>query len=134
MMDLTKADLLNTYRERVIELEELHYQLDRVGTDGRPGGCRSVAFGGMGRGTNAPGAAALQLADGLEALIRRKEEELRVLSPLLEALLGEIGDVRTYLVVQHYYIMGQTDEEIGLRFSMSRTRVNQIRRKFVKGL
>lgn len=133
-MDLTKAELLNTYRARVIELDELHYQLNRVGTDGRPGGCRSVSFGGIGRGTNAPEAAALQLADGLEALVRRKEEELRALVPLLEALLSEIGDVRTYLVVQHYYVLGQTDEEIGLHFAMSRTRVNQIRRKFVKGL
>lgn len=133
-MGVTKAELLNTYRAKVIELDELHYQLTRVGTDGRPSGCRTWQTDGIARGTNAPGAAALQLADGLEALVQRKEEELRALTRPLEALLSEISDARTYLVVQHYYVLGQTDEEIGLRFAISRTRANQLRRKFLKSL
>lgn len=131
---MTKAELLNTYRTKVIELEELHYQLSRVGTDGRPSGYRSLRMDGTGRGTNDSCAAAIQLADGLEAFVRRKEEELQALAHPLEQLLSEISDARTYLVVQHYYVLAQTDEEIGLRFSISRTRVNQIRRKFLKSL
>lgn len=131
---VTKKELLSTYRAKVIELDELSYQLKCVGTDGRPDGCRTVQFGGVGRGTNDPVAAAIQLADGLEALVCRKEEELQALAEPMERLLGEISDVRTYLIVQHYYVMGQTDEEIGMRYSMSRTRVNQVRRLFLKSL
>ena len=131
---MTKKELLNTYRAKVIELEELRYQLSRAGTDGRPNGCRTVQLDGTGRGTNVPGAASLQLAEGLEAFVQRKEEELRKLQPPMEELLMEISDARTYMVVQHYYVLAKTDEEIGSTLAMSRTRANQIRRIYMKAI
>ena len=39
---MTKKELLTAYRSTIIELEELRRQLNRVGTDGRPGGCRTA--------------------------------------------------------------------------------------------
>ena len=131
---MTKKELLNTYRAKVIELEELRYQLNRVGTDGRPNGCRTMQLDGTGRGTNDRGAAALQLAEGLEAFVDRKEAELRTLQPSMEQLLMEIPDARTYMVIQHYYVLARTDEEIGSALAMSRTRANQIRRLYMKAI
>lgn len=129
---MTKQELLTTYRAKVLELEELRYQIERTGTDGRPGGCRGMQTDSISRGTNVPSAAALQLAEGLEALAVRKEEELRQLGVSVEKLLKEISDIRTYLVVQHYYVCGRTDEQIARIMSISRTRANQIRQLYMK--
>lgn len=129
---MTKKELLNTYRAKVIELEELRYQLSRVGTDGRPSGCRTAQIDSIGRGTNDPCTAAMQLAEGLEALTCRKEDELRQLAAPMDKLLREITDVRTYMVIQHYYVHARTDEEIGRALSISRTRANQIRCNYMK--
>lgn len=73
---MTKKELLTTYRAKVIELEELRHQLSRVGSDGRPSGCKTSQFDRIGGGTNDPNAAAMHLADGLEEMKRQKEEEL----------------------------------------------------------
>lgn len=129
---MTKKELLNTYRAKVLELEELHYQIERTGTDGRPAGCRTMQTDSIGRGTNAPGAAAIQLTEGLEALASRKEAELQELSAPMDKLLRDITDIRTYLVVQHYYVCGRTDEQIARIMSISRTRANQIRQLYMK--
>ena len=75
---MTKRELLTAYREAVIELEELRRQIKRVGTDGRPSGVRCAQTDSI-HGTNDPQSAALQLADGLEALLARRENELREL-------------------------------------------------------
>ena len=66
--------------------------------------------------------------------MQRKEEELRKLQPPMEELLMEISDARTYMVVQHYYVLAKTDEEIGSTLAMSRTRANQIRRIYMKAI
>lgn len=131
---MTKKELLNAYRAKVLELEELHYQIERTGTDGRPGGCRSIQTDSIGRGTNAPSAAAIQLAEGLEALASRKEAELQKLSAPVDRLLKDITDIRTYLVIQHYYVCGRTDEQIARIMSISRTRANQIRSLYMKAI
>lgn len=130
---MTKKELLNTYRAKVIELEELRYQLSRVGTDGRPSGCRTSQMDRLG-GTNNPNAAAMHLAEGLEAMTLRREEELEQLRVPVDKLLSEITDVRTYMAAQHYYVYGRTDEEIGQALSISRTRANQLRRDYVNSL
>lgn len=129
---MTKKELLNTYRSRVIELEELRRQLDRVGNDGRPSGCRTAQYDRIGRGTNDINAAAAHLADGLEALAQRKEEELMLLTGPVDALLQEIEDFRTYMVVQRYYMMAETDEQVALSLNMSRSRVTQMRIHYMK--
>ena len=128
---MTKMELLNIYRTRVIELEELRRQLDRVGTDGRPSGCTTSRFDRSG-GTNDANAAAMHLADGLEALAQRKEEELMLLAGPVDVLLREIDDVRTYMVVQRYYKLAETDEQISIELNLSRARVNQLRRIYMK--
>lgn len=128
---MTKKELLNHYRASVIELEELRRQLARLGTDGRPAGVRPMTTDSI-RGTNDPAAAALQLADGLEDMLRRKEAEHQALTVQVDALLRSIRDFRTYMVIQHYYVLGKTDEQVARAMAVSRCRVNQLRREFLE--
>ena len=92
---MTKKELLTAYRATTIELEELRRQLKRVGTDGRPAGVRTMQTDRIARGTNDPEAAAMQLADGLEALLAHREAELAELSAQVDALHAGIRDFRT---------------------------------------
>ena len=128
---MTKKELLTSYRTSVIELEELRRQLRRVGTDGRPVGTRSMQTDSI-RGTNDPAAAAIQLAEGLEEMLHRKEAEMAELSAKVDELLAGIRDFRTYMVVQHYYVLGRTDEQVARAMSISRGRVNQLRLEYLE--
>lgn len=128
---MTKKELLTAYREATIELEELRRQLQRVGSDGRPSGVRSLQADTI-RGTNDPQAAALQLAEGLETMLARREEELQALGSQVDRLLAGIRDFRTYLVIHHYYRLGRTDEQVARAMSISRGRVNQLRLEFLE--
>ena len=128
---MTKKELLTRYRAAVIELEELRRQLARSGTDGRPAGARSMQTDSI-RGTNDPAAAAMQLADGLEEMLHRKETEMAEMSAEVDALLRGIRDFRTYMVVQHYYVLGRTDEQVARAMSISRGRVNQLRLEYLE--
>lgn len=129
---MTKKEVLTEYRAKVIELQELRHQLNRIGTDGRPSSGRSAQVDDLHRGTNHPGAAALQLADGLEAMQRRKEEELMQLGQQIDLLLRDIKDFRTYIVIQNYYVLARTDEQVARTISMSKSRVNQIRMEYLR--
>lgn len=129
---MTKKELLTNYRTTVIELEELRRQLQRIGTDGRPSSTRTMQTDHISSGTNHPDAAALQLADGLEDLLHRKEEEQRTLAERVDALLHSIRDFRTYMVIQHYYILARTDEQVARAMAMSKSRVNQIRINYLR--
>ena len=129
---MNKKELLEAYRERVIELDELRRQLARVGTDGRPSGVQTAQYDRISRGTNDVNAAAAHLADGLEALALRKEEELMLLAGPIEAMLGQIDDFRTYMVVRRYYMMAETDEQVACELCITRQRANQMRRDFLR--
>lgn len=131
---MNKKELLTTYRTKVLELSELRSQLNRAGTDGRPGGCRTMPWEQRSQGTNNPHAAAMQLMEGLETLTSRKEAELQKLAVPMNNLLDSITDCRTYLIVQHYYMHAMTDEQISRMMYISRTRANQIRLDYFKAL
>ena len=74
----------------------------------------------------------MHLADGLEALAQRKEEELMMLTGPVDAMLAQIEDYRTFIVMQRYYKLAETDEQVAMALNMSRTRVNQLRRYYMK--
>ncbi len=131
---MTYREMLENYRETLLQLDELESQLAHTGTDGRPAGCRTRAMDAIGHGTNNPTAAALQLAEGLEALSSRKREDLSRMSMPLCELLSQITDHRTYMVIQRYYLMAETDASIAAAMSITRERVNQIRRRFLRSL
>lgn len=128
---MTKKELLTAYRNGVIELEELRRQLSQVGTDGRPNGCRSMQTDRIACGTNNSNAAAMQLADGLEDMLHRKEEEQNALAEEVNKLLAGIRDFRTYLIIHHYYVLGHTDEQVARTLSISRVRALQLRQHYL---
>ena len=129
---MTKKELLTNYRTSVIELEELRRQLSRVGTDGRPAGCHTSQTDRLSSGTNDPSSAAMQLAEGLELMLRQREAEQQELAGMVDELLRNIRDFRTYMVIQHYYILAKTDEQVARTLAMSKSRVNQLRMNFLR--
>lgn len=129
---MTKKELLSAYRAATIELEELRRQLKRISSDGRPSGVRTMLTDRITRSTNAPEAAAIQLADGLESLLDQREAELAELSTQVDTLLAGIRDFRTYLVIHHYYRLGRTDEQVARAMSISRARANQLRLEYLE--
>ena len=128
---MNKKKILTTYRTLVIELEELQTQLRRVGSDGRPSGIHTSQLDST-RGTNDPGAAAMQLAEGLEEFIQRKQETIQQLQPQVDELLRGIKDFRKYMVIQRYYVLARTDDQIARAMSISRARVNQLRLEYLE--
>lgn len=130
---MTNTEMLQAYRAAVINLDELTVQLDRMGSSGAPQGARGQQLDGL-RGTNDPAAAALQAAEGMEAMIRRKRDELAELSAGVWPLIARIGDCRTYMVVQRYYLQGHSDSDIAKNLCISRTRVNQIRHSYLSSV
>lgn len=129
---MTAMEVLNLYRRTVTEIDELQRQLEHVSPSGRPSGVRGAGSRNEGPSTNNGMAAAMQLADGLSDLIRRKKEVLAGLSARVFEMLGGISDGREYQIVQQYYLMGETDESVARSLGLSTTRVNQIRRDFLK--
>lgn len=127
---MTNREMLGAYRAAVIDLQELNVQLERIGGNGRPRGVQSIRLDAV-RGTNDPAAAALQAAEGIEEMIDRKRTELADLAVPVGALMSKIGNLRTYMVIQQYYLLASTDANIARDMSMSRARVNQIRNDYL---
>lgn len=127
---MTNRELLETYREAVIDLQELSVQLERAARSGAPRGASAISLDAV-RGTNNPLAASMQLADGIGAMLERKQDELASLQEPISALLAQIGNPRMLFVVQNYYLNAETDASIARDLRMSRGRVNQIRHRFL---
>ena len=129
---MTAGEMLKRYREVALEIEELERQLERACPTGKPSGGHGAMSGVRGPSTNDPLSAALQLADGLEALIRQKRAVLDELSQPLYHTLTSITDGRVLQIVQGYYLLTQTDEQIGMMLGLSTTRINQIRNQYLR--
>ena len=52
----------------------------------------------------------------------------------MNALLEEISDPRTFMIIQRYYVKGLTDQAIGREMNLTGARVNQIRLGYVRSL
>lgn len=129
---MTTMEMLKNYRATILEIEDLQQQLEKACPTGAPSGGRSMATGLLGPSTNDPLAAALQLADGLEAIIHQKRTMLAELGPQLYQVLAAITNGRVLQVIQCYYLLAQTDEQIGHRLGLSTTRINQIRNQYIR--
>ena len=74
----------------------------------------------------------MQLAEGLEEFVQRKQEEIQQLLPQVDELLRGIKDFRIYMVIQRYYVLARTDDQIARAMSISRARVNQLRLEYLE--
>lgn len=127
---MTRKEILTAYRTAVLDLHELMRALERVGSNGQPRGLSSIQLEAL-PGTNNAGAAALQAAEGIEEMIRRKREELAILAGPVGALMAVIGDPKTFIVIRGYYVEAESDADIARNLCMSRCRVNQIRNSYL---
>ena len=134
---MTKRELLENYRDIVIEIETLERQSKFLNQFiGGPRPIRAVQMTGMPHGTNDPEAAILQRNDTDEVLdkIDAKCAELRELVDAFEMIMDKIDGRRLRIIVRNYYALGWTDERIAEQLELSRQHVNRLRTAYVEGL
>lgn len=134
---MTKRELLENYRDIVIEIETLERQSKFLNQFiGGPRPVHAVQLTGMPRGTNNPEAALLQRNDTDEVLdkIEAKCAELRGMVDQFESIMDAIDDRRLRIIVRDYYALGWTDELIGEQLELSRQHINRLRTAYMEGL
>ena len=134
---MTKRELLENYRDIVIEIETLERQSKFLNQFiGGPRPIHAVQLTGMPRGTNNPEAAMLQRKDTDEVLdqIEAKCRELSGMVREFELVMDKIDDRRLRIIVRNYYALGWTDERIGEQLELSRQHVNRLRTAYIEGL
>ena len=134
---MTNRELLENYRDIVIEIETLERQSKFMNQFiGGPRPVRAVRLTGMPHGTNDPEAALLQRADTDEVIdkIEAKCEELRGMLDEFEQIMDAILDRRLRIIIRNYYALGWTDERIGEQLELSRQHVNRLRTAYLEGL
>ena len=134
---MTKRELLENYRDIVIEIETLERQSKFLNNFiGGPRPVRSVQLTGMPRGTNDPEAAMMQRNDTDEVIdkIEAKCEELREMVDAFETIMDKIADRRLRIIIRNYYALGWTDERIAEQLELSRQHVNRLRTAYIDEL
>lgn len=134
---MTERELLENYRDIVIEIETLERQSNFLNQFiGGPQPIRAVRLTGMPHGTNNPEAAMLQRADTDEVLDKIEEKcmELRGMVDRFETIVDQIDDRRLRIIVRNYYALGWTDEKIGMQLDLSRQHVNRLRAAYLETL
>ena len=134
---MTNRELLENYRDIVIEIETLERQSKFLNHFiGGPRPMHGVQLTGMPRGTNDPEAALLQRSDTDEVIdkIENKCKILRGMVDAFEQIMDKIDDRRLRIIVRNYYALGWTDERIGVQLDLSRQHVNRLRTAYIDGL
>lgn len=70
----------------------------------------------------------------MQALQARAKSSLTAMNAPMRALLSQIDDPRTFMIIQRYYVKGLTDQAIGREMNLTGARVNQIRLRYVRSL
>lgn len=130
---MSDVAVLKEYREKAVALRALQEELARCGGTGAPAGRRALRLDGLPR-TNDPASAAAQLADGLEAMAKRQQQELNALWPRVLEITSRIDDVRLYMIVHHYYVLGQTIEDIAMSLYVSPRTVARMKKGYLESL
>ena len=134
---MTQKELLENYRDIVIEIETLERQSKFLNQFiGGPRPVKSIQLTGMPRGTNDPEAALLQREDTNEVLekIEAKCAELREMVDAFEMIMDKIEDRRLRIIIRNYYALGWTDERIAEQLELSRQHVNRLRTAYIEQL
>lgn len=134
---MNKRELLENYRDIVIEIETLERQSKFLNQFiGGPRPVHAVQLTGMPRGTNDPEAAMLQRAETDDVLdkIEQKMAELQGMVASFEVIMDRIEDRRLRIIVRNYYALGWTDEKIAEQLELSRQHVNRLRTAYIESL
>ena len=135
---MTKRELLENYRNLVIDVNMMEQRLSFLSKYiGGPKPVRSVQLTGMPHGTNDPEAAILQQQDTDSELlmkIRQRMDETYQLTASFELILEAIDDRRLRNIIQAYYGLGHSEEQIGIEVGLSRQHVNRLRTAYIDSL
>ncbi len=129
---MERREVFNQYRQTLLEWRAIQDELEALGTDGQPAGIRRQSLEEK-RMTNDASAALRQLAEGLEARAAALQGQLDAMRSEVNALLSGIRCLKTFMAVQRYYLLGETDMTIGVALQLSRQRVCQLRQAFMQG-
>lgn len=117
---MTNKELLEACRTAVLELRQLGNQLARILPTGQPSGVKAQQYKADPPGTNDPTAAALQFYDGLKALEEEKAKEVARLTKAAWPIIMAANTTRDMVILNHYYMMGMTDQEIARQQGVTR--------------
>ena len=133
-MIATAKDLRQSCRAAVLELRQLEDQLQRCLPTGKPSGVKAQQYDAPPPGTNDPTAAALQLYEGLVA--QRKDLALQVslIGATAWRIISTQKNVRAMAILNGYYLLGQTDQEIARQQNLSREHVCRLRHEALDAL
>lgn len=128
---MNNGSFLMDYREARRQLRVLEDQFDRSIVTGQPAGVGSCRTDGTPRGTNHRTAAAMQLADGLEAHCQSLRLELESMEPRFQQLLRDAWGMRERSILRQYYAQGQTDMQIAECLGISERHVCRLRHQMI---
>lgn len=135
---MTKRELLENYRNLVIDINMMEQRLEFLSRYiGGPRPVRAVQLTGMPHGTNNPEAAIMQQQDTDSEILDKLEQrmdETRRLTARFEIILEDIEDRRLRNIVQAYYGLGHSEEQIGEEIGISRQHVNRLRTAFIESV
>ena len=135
---MTKRELLENYRNLVIDVNMMEQRLSFLSKYiGGPKPVHAVQLTGMPRGTNEPEAALMQQEDTDSEILDKIEQrmnETRRLTARFEVILEEIDDRRLRNIIQAYYGLGHSEEQIGEEIGLSRQHVNRLRTQYIDQL
>lgn len=131
---MTAKEILTSCRATVLDLRKLDDQLARALPTGQPSGVKAQQYDADPPGTNDPTAAAIQLYEGLMA--KRDDLALQVarISKTAWNILSTMDDMRALAILNGYYLLGQTDQEIAQVQGLTRVYITQLRNAAIKGL
>ena len=135
---MTKRELLENYRNLVIDINMMEQRLSFLSKYiGGPKPVHAVQLTGMPRGTNDPEAAIFQQQDTDSEIldkIEQRMDETRRLTARFEVILEDIEDRRLRNIIQAYYGLGHSEEQIGEEIGISRQHVNRLRTAYIDQL
>ena len=131
---MTAKEILTSCRDIVLELRKLDDQLARCLPTGQPSGVKAQQYDADPPGTNDPTSAAIQLYEGLMA--QRDELALQVsrISKSAWNILRTVTNPRSLVILNNYYLLGLTDQEIAQAQELSREHVCRLRHEALDAL
>ena len=131
---MTAKEILISCRAAVMEIRKLDNQLARCLPTGQPPGIKVQQYDAAPPGTNEPTAAAIQLYEGL--MTQRNELDLQFswISKIAWDILRTVRDARLLAILNSYYLLGMTDQEIAQVQGLTRVYINQLRHAAVDKL
>ncbi len=131
---MTARETLSSCRAAVLELRKLDDQLARCLPTGQPSGLRAQRYDADPPGTNEPTAAAIQLFDGLMSQREKLASTVSRISKSVWDTLHSIKDARSLVILNNYYLLGMTDQDIAQTQDLTRETICRLRHEAIAAL